>query len=231
MKDNCEGGLQFSADAVMSPFTKFELETSKNDKKFVHIKCCYNNKYWITFSPNLKSIQPLADEPDEDRSEWSCTLFEFIYDADLQAYRIRHVKLGCYLIPHTGPIAATYTLYAGVDTPDADHHDVFTVTDFRSLLPMPKHVAFKGDNGCYLRAAMQEHHEYLEFSSTSIGDDKAGYEVVVNDDGTICIKSKFFGKFWRLSPSWIWLIRPMQARAIPILAFGLTNTLKTTRLH
>ncbi|XP_022145135.1 uncharacterized protein LOC111014651 [Momordica charantia] len=145
-----------------------------------------------------------TDEPDEDRSKWSCTLFELIYDADLQVYRIRHVKLGYFLIPHTGPIAADYTIYAGTATPDPNNWDVFAAIDFQSLLVLPKLVAFKGDNGQYLRAAMQEHHEYLEFSGTSIGDDKAAHEILMNDDGSVRVKSKFFGKFWRLSPRWIW---------------------------
>ncbi|XP_058213537.1 uncharacterized protein LOC131325347 [Rhododendron vialii] len=74
------GLLQFSGEEIVSPYSKFEIERAKttaaagNDNGFVHIRCCYNNKYWVAGADSL--IVAGADEPNEDQSQRSCTLFE-----------------------------------------------------------------------------------------------------------------------------------------------------------
>ncbi|KAG5547082.1 hypothetical protein RHGRI_012946 [Rhododendron griersonianum] len=65
------GTLQFSGEEILSPFSKFEIERAKNDNAFVHIRCCYNNKYWVAKSSSDPCIIAGADEPNEDQSQWS----------------------------------------------------------------------------------------------------------------------------------------------------------------
>ncbi|KAF5942395.1 hypothetical protein HYC85_020037 [Camellia sinensis] len=103
------GFLQFSGEEVVSQYTKYQVEMAKCGNGLVHVRCCYNNKYWI----------------------------------------------------------------------------------------LPKHIAFKGDNGYYLSATSLETFPYLEFASDDIGDPTVGDVVLTNGDGSIRIKSDHFGKFWR----------------------------------
>ncbi|KAE9448825.1 hypothetical protein C3L33_19265, partial [Rhododendron williamsianum] len=104
-------------EEIVSPYSKFEIVRANsptaagNDNGFVHIRCCYNNKYWVAKSISSDSfIIAGADEPNEDQSQWSCTLFEPIpVDGEGGSssssrstnttvhVRFRHVKLGHYL--------------------------------------------------------------------------------------------------------------------------------------
>ncbi|KAI9077499.1 hypothetical protein K1719_040521 [Acacia pycnantha] len=200
------GFLQFSGEEVVSPYVKFEVERAKGGNGLVHIRCCYNNKYWVRWTQNHWWIVAGADEPEEDQSKWSCTLFKPIYvDADdTKTVRFLHVQLGHYacLWRIAAPFASC--LFAGSEIPNNDSCDVCTIVDWESLLIMPKHVAFKGDNGQYLSARWIEGHEYLQFGSNDVGDPTVGNEIFTTFDGNIRVKSDHFDKFWRRSPNWIW---------------------------
>ncbi|XP_028085811.1 uncharacterized protein LOC114286803 [Camellia sinensis] len=203
------GFVQFSGEEVVSPYVKFQVEWAKSGRKnghLVHIRCCYNNKYLvIRWSPNNQGwIVAGADEPNEDQSIWSCTLFEPIYVQGTDGVRFRHVQLGRYVCLWRDPPPRYACLLANSANIDKDGCDVYTIINWESLLILPKHVAFKGDNGKYLSARMIERHPYLQFASSDIGDERVGNEVFTTSSGSIRIKSDFFGKFWRRSPNWIW---------------------------
>uniref|UniRef100_A0A7C9FFP9 Agglutinin domain-containing protein n=2 Tax=Opuntia streptacantha TaxID=393608 RepID=A0A7C9FFP9_OPUST len=72
------------------------------------------------------------------------------------------------------------------------------------LVILPRHVAFKGDNGNFLQARTIERHPYLQFSSHDSRNAACQMEVFQNPDGTVRIRSKHFNRFWRRSPNWIW---------------------------
>ncbi|KAF7142995.1 hypothetical protein RHSIM_Rhsim05G0011800 [Rhododendron simsii] len=205
------GLLQFTGEEIVSLYAKFEIEGAKstagNDNGFVHIRCCYNNKYWVARSGSDSFIIAGADEPNEDQSQWSCTLFEPIpvsgeggnsSSPPNATVRFRHVQLGRYL---TGAC-----LYAQSSSTDSDRLDVFGIIDWGSLLILPKHIALKGDNGLYLSARLISGHEFLEFASSDNGDPTVGNEVFITKDGSVRIKNNHFGKFWKRDPSssWIW---------------------------
>ncbi|KAL6337933.1 hypothetical protein AAG906_005398 [Vitis piasezkii] len=199
------GFLQFSGEEVVTPYSKYQVERAKNGGGLVHIRCCYNNKYWVRWSKNHWWIVAGADEPDEDQSSWSCTLFEPVHvDDDAQTLRFRHVQLGHYACLWRLPPPYGSCLFAGSTSADNDLCDVCTIIDWESLLILPKHIAFKGDNGHYLSARKIEGHPYLEFASSDIGDPTVGNEVFTTHDGSVRIKSDYFGRFWRRSPNWIW---------------------------
>ncbi|KAF7142461.1 hypothetical protein RHSIM_Rhsim05G0010000 [Rhododendron simsii] len=221
------GTLQFSGEEIMSPYAKFEIETAKttpagNENGFVHIRCCYNNKYWVAKSSSDPCIIAGADEPNEDQSQWSCTLFEPIrrqLRGDLfrniqmddeeegstnTTVIFRHVQLRDYLVypvDSGGQIRACMTAQL---KSLSNSFAVFHIIDWESLLMLPKHVALKGDNGRYLSARWIERHQYLQFASCDKGDPTVGNQVFVNEDGSVRIKNDHFGKFWRRSPNWIW---------------------------
>ena len=125
-------------------------------------------------------------------------------DGDAQTVRFRHVQLGQYACLWRLPPPYGDCLFAGSASIDKDLCDVCIIIDWESLLIFPKHVAFKGSNGCYLSGRIIEGHPYLEFASSDIGDPIVGNEVFITHDGSVRIKSDCFGKFWRRSPNWIW---------------------------
>ncbi|KAH0980880.1 hypothetical protein GBA52_008057 [Prunus armeniaca] len=165
------GYLKFSGQEAGSQYAKFEVERAKSsgNEGLVHIKCCYNNKYWSTSSNWL--IAAVADEPVEDKSQFSCTLFEpvsinddFLVGDDkstnhILVLRFRHPKRQDYLTIYkaSGRPAQSGGLYVGDRHPNPNLFDVFTVTDWESLFMMlPKHVAFKGHDGNLLGTRLNE---------------------------------------------------------------------------
>lgn len=73
---------------------------------------------------------------------------------------------------------------------------------------LPKRVVFKGDNGNYMAAVTPpgEDHVFLQFyvNPEDKHDLRCSHTIHTNSDGTIRIESDYYGKFWRLSPNWIW---------------------------
>ncbi|KAM7473270.1 hypothetical protein LguiB_020513 [Lonicera macranthoides] len=197
------GILRSSGEELGSPYAKYEVEIAKSQSCLVNIRCVYNNKYFVTRSHDDRWIIAGACEPEEDRSKWSCTLFQPVF-IDSKTIRLRHVHLGHYATVQRTGDAFNSCIYAGCVAPDQDQKDVFSVIDWESLLILPKHVAFKGDNGKYLSSKWIESHEYLQFISDDIGDPSVGHETFSTSDGSIRIKSNHYEKFWRRSPNWIW---------------------------
>ncbi|KAB2625473.1 hypothetical protein D8674_017133 [Pyrus ussuriensis x Pyrus communis] len=186
------GFLKFSGQEVVRPYAKLQVEMAKSSgasKGLVHIRCCYNNKYWVRWSQTHHWIVAGADEPQEDESKWSCTLFEPVYVDEhdpAQGVRLRHVQLRNYAcLWRTGPPYES-CLFAGSETPDNDLCDVCLIVDWESL-------ATTGSTS----AQWIEGYPYLQFSSDDIGDPTVGNEVFQTGDGSIRIKSYRHGTFWR----------------------------------
>lgn len=70
----------------------------------------------------------------------------------------------------------------------SDLRDRFIIIDWESLVVLPKHVAFKGNNGCYLQGIWQEGHPYLQFSSNDIGDHRVPHQTSMTTNGYVGIK-------------------------------------------
>ncbi|KAK9146573.1 hypothetical protein Sjap_006476 [Stephania japonica] len=208
------GFLRSSAEGVRSPYARFVVEKAKNFEGLVHIKCCFNNKYWMRRSETEDWIVASADKPDEDQSKWSCTLFEPInVGGDDQTFLFRHTQLGQYTclwpedidefginVIHPRPKSPYVAcLYARATTTTDSYCAVCKVVDWDTVVIFPDHVAFKGDNGCYLSAQTVKGEPHLQFSLNDIADSTVGNEVYVTYEGAIRLKSKHFDKFWRCS--------------------------------
>ncbi|KAB2595967.1 hypothetical protein D8674_031417 [Pyrus ussuriensis x Pyrus communis] len=193
-----------------SEHTKFEVEKAKSigNEGLVHIRCCYNNKYWVMPACGYPQIVAGADEPEEDKSKFSCTLFEPVYADDdglpvddsrstnSIVLRFRHAHNGKYVALVQNDPNDKYWgfMYTYGESPSQRFMDVFIVIDWESLVLvkiLPKHVAFKGGNGHYLGARL-------------IDQTPTFAAVFTNADGTVRIKSDSSGKFWRLTEDdWI----------------------------
>ncbi|CAN6565841.1 unnamed protein product [Malus baccata var. baccata] len=216
--------INFTEEEAGSEHTKFEVEKAKSigNEGLVHIRCCYNNKYWVMPACGYTQIVAGADEPEEDKSKFSCTLFEPVYEdddglpvddsrsANSIVLRFRHAHNGKYLALVQNDPNDKYWgfMYTYGESPSQRFMDVFIVIDWESLVLvkiLPKHVAFKGGNGHYLGARLiDQYPSSLQFESTDIEDPSAGNEVFTNADGTVRIKSDSSGKFWRLTEDdWI----------------------------
>ena len=66
--------LEVSGEDVLSPYTRFCAEPSKEHDGHIHIRCCYN-KYWVAREVNQQwCLMGDANEPQEDLSDPSCTV-------------------------------------------------------------------------------------------------------------------------------------------------------------
>ncbi|KAI8553381.1 hypothetical protein RHMOL_Rhmol05G0011300 [Rhododendron molle] len=101
------GFLQFSGEEIVSSYSKFQIEWAKttpagDENGFVHIRCCYNNKYWVAKSSSDPCIIAGADEPNDNQSQCYDTRYLFaITDWELLLILPKNITLkgdnGLYL--------------------------------------------------------------------------------------------------------------------------------------
>ncbi|KAF5956866.1 hypothetical protein HYC85_004091, partial [Camellia sinensis] len=197
------GFLQFSEKEVSSPYAKFKVEMAKtsNAKGLVHIRCCFNNKYLVRWTPNHWWIVVGADEPEEDQSKWSCTLFETLYvDGAIhltienvgQTIRFCHVQLGHYACLWRAEPPHDSCLFAGSPDFDQDWCDIYSFIDWELLstpipatftkekIALPRVVVLKSNyNDKYLRYIHEDGpvHGFLRFSEEEVSSRYAKYEL------------------------------------------------------
>ncbi|XP_021905328.1 uncharacterized protein LOC110820206 [Carica papaya] len=165
--------LQFSGENVVSPFTKLEVVSAKIEG-LVHLKCCYNNRYLVRWSPNHWWLVGAADEPEEDQSKWSCTLFK-PSSVDRSASIDKDYCDVCIVID----VESLFVLpkYVGFKTEEY---------------------------GKYLRGHTIETKPYLQFEANDASDAATWHEASFTSDGSLHLKSNHFDKLWKLSSgSWI----------------------------
>ncbi|MFS8005871.1 putative Agglutinin domain-containing protein [Helianthus anomalus] len=69
--------LRFNERQIFSPRVKFAVEDSTTgDYTVVHIRSCYNNKYWVVHNIQVRLwIGASVERPQEDPTNPACTLF------------------------------------------------------------------------------------------------------------------------------------------------------------
>lgn len=76
-----------------NPRCRFYLEASKKhyDGSLMHVRCCYNNKYWVPQQRGQDGcwIIGTCDGPEEDLSKPSCTLFKLLLIPEHEEHSIR----------------------------------------------------------------------------------------------------------------------------------------------
>lgn len=187
-----------STSSYLSPYTKFEVVAATASSSYVHIRCVYNRKYWVRSTNDNFWIWAGADEINEDKNSWLCTLFEILDANDKPNYiRIRHVQLGCYLYLWTASAFYTYGLFAASPNVSDDERDVAEWEDSGSYYVLPKFISFKNPRlGTYLGAKIIDGLNHLQFSSQNIQDETVMHESFAKAWGGHTIQSSYFALYW-----------------------------------
>ncbi|KAI5008876.1 hypothetical protein ZWY2020_009924 [Hordeum vulgare] len=214
--DESQGGsfveLRAGDGGLMNPRSRFYLEASKEHNGLVHIRCCYNNKYWLpqqrVLHGSTRWTIGTANELEEDLSKPSCTLFKHIPVAgeDGSTCRFLHSHLRKYVgVLSSSDLSKRPYLHITHEESNQDNLiQAFAVLEVSDQKQLPEHVAFKGSNGQFLGGKSIEGYNYLECSQDDIGDKSVLQIISTDENGVVRIKSNDFGRFWRLSPGWIW---------------------------
>ncbi|XP_057807692.1 uncharacterized protein LOC131022239 [Salvia miltiorrhiza] len=203
-----KGWVTAEVEDVFSPLVKIQVEPSKSDERFVHFRFVHTNKY-IARSNNSQQLIAVADQPEEDLSKPTCTLFEPVFTPATNALALRHVQsnrrvdvLSLTFNPPLAPrLICLITRFATNELPPSDHYQFI---DWDTLIILPRHVAFKGHNDKYLRSLTFQNFPYQQLSADDPNATDTGFEVHTMLDGHVRIKSLHFDRFWRRSPNWIW---------------------------
>ncbi|KAL6142645.1 hypothetical protein ACLB2K_060922 [Fragaria x ananassa] len=160
------GLLVADGDDVMSALCKLEVLPARSGNGRVHIRCSYNNKFLALRGEGDSVVAPVAEQPVEDESAWGCTMFvpSYIFHNSNRDVQLLHVQRGRNLFidqqNHVLEVSEQVPAH-----PQTAYHMIFSFTDLVPLFMMPRHVAFKGDNGQYLRFMTISNQPFLQFSS------------------------------------------------------------------
>lgn len=193
-----DGSVVLGEDSVFSTTVKIAAERAASSDSYVNLRFCYSNKYWQK-NANDSFIVAQSKQPEEDTSKSSCTLFEAIKVNDAGVFYLTHVQSGGRL-RIDDPTLGFY-----VDENPTTDNGYLTFVDWDTLVKFNTNVrvAFKGDNGLYLKAYNADDLPYLQFGSNDPNDVYSGHQVKLIDDGNIGVYSEYWGKFWRLEPNWV----------------------------
>ncbi|GLJ39102.1 hypothetical protein SUGI_0797080 [Cryptomeria japonica] len=186
------GFLRFCYDDLTSPLVKHELVEengdNENGERHVHIKCCFNQKFWMKEDPESALI--VAD----GSSSSSCTLFRLVF------HKENAVRL--HLVQQNEPLAVSNNLESYLFA----HSQAEGLLYAESLDILPQYVAFKGDNGSYLGCATVGPFAttyWLQFNAGKVADPNVPNEVEVSSDG-IQIRHLTYDRYWkRMSDTYV----------------------------
>ncbi|CAN1244068.1 hypothetical protein LINPERPRIM_LOCUS5919 [Linum perenne] len=177
------------------PGSRFYVEQSKVHPAMIHTRCSYNNKYLRQATEGYNGfIVAAADEPEDDQTKWNSTLFlrEIISSSTPNTVSLFHVYLGFYAVD------TSIYLQASSST-SADPKSQFQFVDWESLVTLPKHLAFRGDNANYLGLLLEETGAGLRFEIDDLTNKSIVHEVVSLPDGTVRIKNVSQECYWKVA--------------------------------
>ncbi|KAH6773451.1 hypothetical protein C2S51_011855 [Perilla frutescens var. frutescens] len=182
------GSVVNVGEGVFSTLVKIEVEPATTHDNYVHLRFCHSNNY---IGRGVSSgVVAQWKQPEEDISNVRCTLFEATSaDGNAGAFRFTHVQSGWLM--QLNASTDRVVLMASIYPSDG----YFDIVDWDTLVKLPAHVAFKGDNGKYLKAYYTGV-TYLHFSSNDANEVYSGHAVELMPDGHVRIKSLHTGNLW-----------------------------------
>ncbi|XP_076885503.1 uncharacterized protein LOC143535052 [Bidens hawaiensis] len=141
-------------------------------------------------------------------SSWICasaekpnggTLFRVSYSTSSGTSGFKFLSIYGYVVNKNGNLCGLMLSNEG---------DIFPAVDWETLVILPSQVSFKSDDlgGNYLCSRVCDgYYNYHRFEpGLDIGDPRVAHQLFPTTNGNYCIKSLYYGKFWRRSPNWIW---------------------------
>lgn len=191
------GHLRANEESAFSHLAKIQVEVAESDTRYVHLRFTHTNKYWGRL-PNDRFFTATSDQPVSNQSDPACTLFQPAAMTNNGPFSLTHVQSRRLV-----GVDTSANLLVALDA-HIGSSSIFTFVDWDTLVKLPRHVAFKGHNDRYVRGVRIGNNPLLQLSSTDPNEGEASYEVQLMHDGHVRIKSLHFGRYWRLSPNWIW---------------------------
>ncbi|KAL6139954.1 hypothetical protein ACLB2K_058255 [Fragaria x ananassa] len=184
------GFLRVNAHNVTNWLASFQVVSAAIGRGLVHIRSSHNRKFLRRRIEGDEILSPEADEPEEDQSRWSCTLFDPQQSrvGAFPEFRLFHVQSNLYA---TGMQDLRGVRFCRLS--EADNSAIFYIFDLESLVTLPKHVAFKGHTGYYLRLGDDAKHRFI---STDRGISECWYEVDTDRTGSVGIMSRQTNNYW-----------------------------------
>ncbi|XP_021749067.1 uncharacterized protein LOC110714825 [Chenopodium quinoa] len=176
-----DGKLAYTTNKVVSDRAKFAVESAGDG--IVHIRSCYNNKYWVRSSESENWIVATSRDAVEDKRAWNCTLFRADVSYDGKTVKFVHIQLGINV--GRRDVAWDREMYLCLE-PLATTIDVSAVVDYGTIVILPQYVAFKEQEGLYLKTSPMPC-EVPYFSSNDVGDAGNAYEICTTRDGHIYV--------------------------------------------
>ncbi|XP_057772372.1 uncharacterized protein LOC130991929 [Salvia miltiorrhiza] len=169
------GSVVLGEADVFSTLVKMEAERSTSDNKYISLRFGYSNRYWV-LKANSNLIVAESDQPDEDTTKPTCTLFEAVKVDDF--FYLIHVQSGGRVL------IDSKTLHFFLKSDVKSDEGYLTFVDWDSLVKLPPRVAFKGDNGKYLGTMIA----ILNFTYDDPNAEASIYVVEQSPDGNVRIK-------------------------------------------
>ncbi|CAN1171954.1 hypothetical protein LINPERHAP2_LOCUS29884, partial [Linum perenne] len=171
--------IQVNGKQAWSPFSRFEVRPSVNHPTMVHLRSSYNNKF-LQLNPDNDFIYPSSISPIEDQTKVASTLFIPEFSATDGTFSLLLVPRGLYVKCYNN--GSVYCLRA-ISPTSTDPNCIFKFTDWQSLVTLPKHLSFKGDNGSYL-GLLPESGAAVRFQIDDTANKTIAHELVALPDGT-----------------------------------------------
>ncbi|KAL6143692.1 hypothetical protein ACLB2K_054387 [Fragaria x ananassa] len=186
------GLLKVNGEIVISRLAKFQVVSATIGTGLVHIRSSHNRKFLRRrIEGNLWSgdiyLSPDADEPEEDQSKWSCTLFEPRLFSPGNHVQVRFIHVQTKRYATAMEEVRGGKRFFGLTEVHSSASWIFDVIDLESMVILPKHVAFKGHTGNYLKLVEDAKHRFI---STDEGLPESWYEVDTDRHGRVGIMSR-----------------------------------------
>ncbi|KAG6428934.1 hypothetical protein SASPL_106973 [Salvia splendens] len=204
-RDN--GAVASGAHGIYGTSSRIEVEKAKSNDKYVNLRFLFTNRYMHRTSDASWAIAAVSPTPQEDLSDPLCTLFEPIKvdnaddDANANVFYLIHAQSGGRLVIDDEIFVLRVEFNLSSTT-----QGYLRAVDFDSLVRLHKrrNLAFKGDNGKYLKAFTWGNKNYLQFSSDIPNDSLSRHEASVMLDGIVQLTSIHLRSHWNLSDDgWI----------------------------
>ncbi|CAO2825039.1 unnamed protein product [Amaranthus hypochondriacus] len=171
-------------------FTRFIVSVSRT-AGLIHLQTAFNKKYLRLQSENENWIAAVADDPEEDTSKWTCTLFR---------RELRNGQLTLFLQARNrqSPVGLLNNAL-NIERPV----ESFEVVNLDQLVLLPRNITFLGDNNHPLRA---RRNAWLQYLATDQHDPRLHHVVETLPNGDVRIIAMRYELYWRKSPNreWIW---------------------------